>query len=70
MMASKFHSKGKIRHEILERIIVPLDRHLVVYTGGAGVDKGAGLDQGDVFYTGPLFCRDTGIGPLLHRQPV
>ena len=34
-----------------ERIIVPLDRHFVVYPRGAGVYKGAGLDEGD-FYTG------------------
>ena len=31
-----------------ERIIVPLDRHFVVYTGGAGVDEGASVDEGDV----------------------
>ena len=28
-----------------ERIIVPLDRHFVIYPGGAGVDEGAGLDE-------------------------
>ena len=39
---------------ILERIIVPLDRHFIVYPGGAGVDEGAGLDEGDLFYTGSL----------------
>ena len=44
-----------------ERIIVPLDRHFVVYTGDAGVDEGTGVDQGDVFFTGTLFCRDAGI---------
>ena len=44
-----------------QRIIVPLERHFVVYTGIAGVDEGAGEDEGDVFYTGTLFCRDTGI---------
>ena len=53
--------------KLRERIIVPLDRHFVVYTGGASVDEGASLDEGDVFYTGSLFyigtlfCRDTGI---------
>ena len=31
-----------------ERIIVPLDRHFVVYPGGAGVDEGAGGDKGDL----------------------
>ena len=35
-----------------ERIIVPIDRHFVVYPGDAGVDEGAGLDKGDLFYTG------------------
>ena len=35
-----------------ERIIVPLDRHFVVYTGGAGLDEGAGLHEGYLFYTG------------------
>ena len=50
-----------------ERIIVPLDRHFVVYTGDACVDEGTGVDEGDVFftgslfYTGTLFCRDAGI---------
>ena len=34
-----------------EGIIVPLDRHFVVYPGGVGVDEGAGVDKGDLFYT-------------------
>ena len=32
-----------------ERIIVPLDRHFVVYPGSAGVDEGAGVDEDVVF---------------------
>ena len=40
---------------LLERKIVPLDRHFVVYPWGAGVDKGAGLDEGDLFYTGLFY---------------
>ena len=43
-----------------ERIIVPLDRHFVVYPGGAGVDEGAGVDKEDLFYTG-LFYTGTSI---------
>ena len=35
-----------------EGMIVPLDWHFVVYPVGAGVDEGAGVDQGDLFYTG------------------
>ena len=35
-----------------EGIIVPLDRHFVIYPGSADVDQGAGLDEGDLFYTG------------------
>ena len=48
-------------HSNRERIIVPLDQHFVIYTGGASVDEGAGVDEGDVFYTGSLFCRNSGI---------
>ena len=32
-----------------ERIIVPLDRHFVIYPGSAGVDEGASVDEGAVF---------------------
>ena len=59
-----------------ERMIIPLDRHFVIYTGGASVDEGDVFYTGSLFYTGTLFCRDTGIeeGPgqwrILHRQPV
>ena len=35
-----------------EGIIVPLEWHFVVYPGSADVDEGAGLDVGDLFYTG------------------
>ena len=38
-----------------EPIIVPLDQHFVVYPEGAGVDEGAGLDKGDLFYTGVFY---------------
>ena len=38
-----------------ERIIVPLDRRIVVYPGGAGVDEDAGVEE-EV--------------PLLHRIPT
>ena len=48
-----------------ERIIVPLDRHFVVYPGVAGVDEGAGLDVGDLFCTGLFY---TGC-PTLHPLP-
>ena len=39
-----------------EGIIVGLDRRFVVYPGGAGVDEGAGVEDGGppVFYTGSL----------------
>ena len=35
-----------------EGIILPLDQHFVVYPGGAGVDEGADVEEGDFFYTG------------------
>ena len=34
-----------------EGIIVPLDRHFVVYPEGASVDKGADVDEGDLLNT-------------------
>ena len=37
-----------------EGIILSLYRRFVVYPGGAGVDEGAGVDKGDLFYTGTL----------------
>ena len=35
-----------------EGIIVPLYQRFVTYPGGAGVDEGATVDKGDLFYTG------------------
>ena len=51
MSLCKFHHITLKR----QRIIIPLDWQFVVYPGGAGVD------EGDVFYTSSLFCRDAGI---------
>ena len=44
-----------------EGIMVALDRHLVVYPGGAVVDKGAGVE--DIIQEVPLLHR-----PILHRH--
>ena len=38
-----------------EGIIVPLDRLSIVYPGCAGEDKGAGVHEGYLFYTGSYF---------------
>ena len=47
-----------------EHIIIPLDWHLVVYPRGAGEDKGAGLDEEDLFYTGLLSSRPASSPPV------
>ena len=50
-------NKAQVNGDIWEGIIVALERHFVIYPGGAGVDegasvdKGAGVDEGDFFYT-------------------
>ena len=40
----------------MEGIIEALDRHFIIYPGGAGVDEGAGVEDGGppVIYTGSL----------------
>ena len=50
-----------------ERIIVPLDRHIVIHPGGAGVDQGAGVDEGDIFYTSLFY---TGTPRVDDEVPV
>ena len=46
-----------------EGIIVPLDRRLLVYPGGAGVDKGASVDEGEgIVCPGGGAGLDEGVG--------
>ena len=40
---------------------MPLDWHFVVYPGGADVDEGAGVDEGDLFYTGVFYTGTHGV---------
>ena len=35
-----------------EGIIIPLDRHFVVYPGGAGVEEGASVEEVSLAYPG------------------
>ena len=44
-----------------ERIIVPLDRHFIVYPGGAGVVEGASVDKGDLFYIRLFYTGTLGV---------
>ena len=60
-----------MRYSLFERegIIVALDRRFVVYPGGAGVDEGAGVEDGGppVFYTGVFY---TGYPSSAMELPV
>ena len=56
-----------------ERIIVPLDQHIVVCPRGAGVDEGAGVDKVDIFYTGLFYTGTLGVDdevPVYKRVPA
>ena len=53
-----------------ESIIAPLDCHLVVYPGGAGLKEGAGVEEVSLVYLAPLSTPAPSTTPAGVDEPV